>query len=393
MGESQTANRDKILRIDWDIPPPFVWVAVALAVAARVALLPFVSEDATIFLLPWMQEFREDGATALGGEFSNYNFPYLLLMFLASLLPVEPLIAIKVASLAGDVLLAVSVAALFAQFRPAGISPKLGAIIALFLPTVLVNASMWGQCDSIYTSFVLLSLRSLLRDDGLRAWLFWGVALSFKLQSVFFLPALLLISLRNRYKPSLPVISIAVWAVLSLPPVLFGRSFASTLSIYINQTQEYRLVAGAANLYAWFPTTTAEQGKVPALVICGLALVFISFAYWRGRDSTERRVLLAVTVLAACPLLLPQMHDRYFYAAEVMSLLLLRQKNVLIVPWFFAATGAYVYVLYFQSNQFAFPLMLASVPQCIAVGILIRALWLRADRKTISSQPLSTPSP
>jgi hypothetical protein len=143
MGESQRADRDTNSGRFWDVSTPFVWAAAVLAVAVRVALLPFVSEDSTFFLLPWMEEFRKDGAAALGGDFSNYNFPYLFLMFLASLLPVDTLIAIKVASLFGDVLLAISVAALFAQFRPAGISPRLAALIALFLPTVLINASMW----------------------------------------------------------------------------------------------------------------------------------------------------------------------------------------------------------------------------------------------------------
>lgn len=348
-----------------------------MAATARLALMPYISEDSTYFLIPWMQEFREHGAAALSGEFSNYNFPYLFLMFLAGLLPVEPLIAIKVASLLGDGLLAVSVYALAANYRTIGVSPKLAALIALFLPTVLVNASMWGQCDAIYTAFLVLSLRSLLRNDGRSAWLLWGVAFAFKLQSVFFLPALLLISLRNRYTLTFPLMAFGVWAMLSLPPVFFGRSLASTFSVYINQTQEYRLVAGAANIYAWFPTATAEQGRIPALVVCGTALLLTAAAYWRGPDTTERRVLFTITVLAVCPLLLPQMHDRYFFAAEVMALLLLRHKKLFLTPWLLATTGVFVYILYFVSNQYALPLMLGSVVQCLTVWLLFRALWRR----------------
>ncbi|MGO4186065.1 hypothetical protein [Pseudarthrobacter sp. TAF60_1] len=346
-----------------------------LALSARLTLFPYVSGDSKIFLLPWMQEFRDNGAAALGGQFSNYNFPYLFLMFLGSLLPLEPLFAIKLVSLAGDCMLALSVGALVAQFPTARLLPVTAAVVALFLPTVLLNASMWGQCDAIYTSFLIMSLRSLMRNDRHGAWSWWAIALSFKLQAVFFLPALALIALRNRHSPRLPAMAVVIWILLSIPPVLFGRSLSSTFSIYFHQTQEDRLAAGAANIYAWFPGTTAAEGKFPAIAICASVLLLAARAYWRGRDSRERQVLLVVTVLAVCPLLLPQMHDRYFFAAEVTSLLLLRHKRLFPVPWVFSATGLFVYVLYFLNNQFVWPLLLASIVQCWAVGRLLLALW------------------
>jgi Gpi18-like mannosyltransferase len=345
-------------------------------------MFPYVSEDVKFFLLPWMQEFRDHGAAALGGEFSNYNFPYMFLLFLGSLLPLEPLFAIKSVSLLGDCLLALSMGALVRQLRPAGLMPAAAALISLFLPTVLLNASMWGQSDSLYTSFLLLTLRSLLRDESRYAWLWWAVALSFKLQAVFFLPALVLISMRQRQGINVtpPVMAAALWLALSLPPLLFGRSLASTLSIYIQQTQDTKLVAGAANVYTWFPTAaSAAEGRIPAILACGAVLVFTAWAYWRGPDSAERRVLLAVTVVAVCPLLLPQMHDRYFFAAEVMSLLLIRQKQLFVVPYLLAATGLAVYCLYFLSNQHMWPLEVAAVIQCVVVGTLLSALWSRND--------------
>ena len=382
MGESKSMQRVETRPPLARLPVSVIWAIGAIALLTRLAMFPYVSEDATISLLPWMQEYRQDGAAALGGEFSNYNFPYLFLLFLGSLLPLEPLFAIKSVNLVGDLLLALSVGAMARQFRPAGLMPATASLIALFLPTVLLNASMWGQCDSFYTAFLILALRSLLKDESRAAWLWWAVAMSFKLQSVFFLPALVLISLRQRQSLSIapPVMAAGVLAVLSIPPVLFGRSFGSTLSIYFQQTQETRLVAGAANIWTWFPTAQAAEVRIPAILLCGAALLFTAIIYWRGPDNVERRVLLAITVLAICPLLLPQMHDRYFFAAEVISLLLIRQKKLFIVPCLFAATGLAVYCLYFLSNQLAWPLALASVFQCLAVGILLRALWRGNDQ-------------
>lgn len=378
------------------LPLPRLSVSVALplgatALLARLAMFPYVSQDATISLLPWMQEFRDHGAAALGDDFSNYNFPYMFLMFLGSLLPLEPLFAIKSVSLVGDCLLALSVGALARQFRPAGLMPATASLIALFLPTVLLNASMWGQSDSFYTSLLLVSLRSLLRDESRSPWLWWAVALSFKLQAIFFLPALVLISMRQRQRISLtpPLMAAFVLAVLSIPPIMFGRSLGSTLSIYIQQTQDNG-VGGAANIQAWFPTASSAEIRIPAILICGAVLLLTASAYWRGTDSAERRVLLAITVVAVCPLLLPQMHDRYFFAAEVMSLLLIRQKKLFIVPCIFAATGLAIYCLYFLNNKYIWPYMFASIFQCLAVAILLRTLWRVNDQpfKGLSSVSL-----
>ena len=366
------------------IPGYALWIIGVIALGARLALFPYVSEDSTNFLLPWMQEFRDHGATALGGEFSNYNFPYLFLMFLGSLLPLEPLFAIKFVSLVGDVLLALSVGSVVRQLQPARLLPATAALLSLFLPTVLLNSSMWGQCDSIYTAFLLFSLRSILKGDSRAAWLWWGISVSFKLQAVFFLPALVLISLRKRDNVVHPAMAALLWGVLSAAPILFGRSLASTFGVYVRQTQEDLMVAGAANIYVWFPTASAASAKMPAILLTGFVLLFAALAYWRGPDSPERRVLLAVAVAAICPLLLPQMHDRYFYVAEVLSVLLLGHKKVGVAPWLFAATGLCAYFQYLTGSKLLWPLMLASIVQCIAVVLLLNALW-RGKHKKFSS--------
>ncbi|MGM9472265.1 hypothetical protein ACS5PJ_09695 [Pseudarthrobacter sp. YS3] len=375
MGESKSMQRSRTGVPSRHLPTWVLWTAGGVALASRLALFPHVSEDSRLFFVPWLQEFRDHGISALGGEFSNYNFPYMFLLFLGRFLPVEPHYAVKIVSISGDVLLALSVRAVVAQLRPTRLLPEAAALIALFLPTVLLNASMWGQCDSIYSSFLLFSLRSLLRNHDRSAWLWWAVALSFKLQAVFFLPALVLIALRNRHSLGLPAMAVVMWTLLSSLPMLFGRSLASTFGVYFHQTQEDNLATGAVNLYAWFPSVSASEGRVPAILVCGAALLVVAVAYWRGPDSAERRVLLSTTVVAICPLLLPQMHDRYFFAAEVLSLLLLGRKNLSLIPWLLAATGLLAYVLHFTGYRYVWPLLLASIVQCFAVGILLLALW------------------
>jgi Gpi18-like mannosyltransferase len=355
---------------------------IVLAILARLALLPFVSGDATFHLLPWMHEFQANGSAALGGNFSNYNFPYLLLLFFSSLLPLEPLFAVKLVSLLGDALLALAVAQLARHFKPSKLTPAAAGIITLFLPTVLLNAAMWGQCDSYYTAFLALSLTQLLENKGRLAWFFWAVALAFKLQAFFFLPVLLLVSVRARFSISNPLLAIAVWTGLSLPPVLFGRSVGSTLSVYVQQTQDGRLASGAASLYVWFPKVTAAEGTLPALALCSAALVLAGISYWRGPDSREQRVLLAVTSVSAAPFLLPQMHDRYFFVAEVLSILLARTMRLQLVPWLLSSTGLAVYILYLTQSKDVWPLLTSSAVQCVAIYLLFRELVRRGIHST-----------
>ena len=147
----------------------------------------------------------------------------------------------------------------------------------------------------------------------------------------------------------------------------------------MEQTQGDRLLSGAANVFAWFPDATATEGRWWGTLSCAVAVALIGLAYWRGEDTAERRILLAISTVAACPLLLPQMHDRYFFTAEVISLLLLRASDLRFLPWLLSGTGLTAYLLYFVGNQYALPLMIASVVQAFGVSLLLRGLVKSTD--------------
>ena len=75
--------------------------------------------------------------------------------------------------------------------------PYVAAITAFTViwisPVVLFNSSMWAQCDSIYTFFALLAVYLLYKEKNIPAFVFLGIALSFKLQAIFVLPFFLFI--------------------------------------------------------------------------------------------------------------------------------------------------------------------------------------------------------
>jgi hypothetical protein len=75
MGESKILQKVNMTPLARRPPVAVMWIMGLLAVAGRLALFPYVSEDSTIFLLPWMQEFRDHGATALAVNFPTIIFP------------------------------------------------------------------------------------------------------------------------------------------------------------------------------------------------------------------------------------------------------------------------------------------------------------------------------
>lgn len=178
-------------------------VVVGLILLAKVSLFDYVSDDYDIFLSNWIYEYSQMGIKQGLGTYigSDYTPPYLYLLLLISRVKNYPWqYLVKAVSMAFEVLLAYAVTQLAGlQVRGAG---KRVVIfnLTLMLPTVVFNGAYWGQCDVIYTSLCLTALYMALQKKSARSMILFGMALSFKLQTVFFLPALLPLWLRKDIK-------------------------------------------------------------------------------------------------------------------------------------------------------------------------------------------------
>ena len=132
---------------------------IALTLLLRVLLLEHVTLDYENFLHKWTEHFRRFGGfAALKDPVGNYNVPYLYILAFLSYLPFPDLYGIKLFSILFDILLA------WGGLRLAGLltSEKSAPLVAfsalLLLPTVVLNGSAWGQCDSIWTAFCVHAL-------------------------------------------------------------------------------------------------------------------------------------------------------------------------------------------------------------------------------------------
>jgi Gpi18-like mannosyltransferase len=322
--------------------PGVIALTAVAAVAVRLLFVNEVNSDYRVFLSPWYDALANGGGfAAVGREIGNYNPPYLYLLAAATYLPLPKIVAIKLISVMFDLVLA-GFAGLIVRRSFGSWTAVLAFAVVLFTPSVLINSGVWGQCDSIYAAFVLGSLYFLLRARPWWACLFFGLALSFKLQAVFFLPVLLIMMLVNRQRLVAVLAIPAAFAAMLVPAWLAGRSLSSLLMVYPNQistggtggaagrsgggglsTQSTGLgtwTKNAPTLYQWVNGST---GWVILGAACAAAiLIGATWLAWRaGPLSTGQIVLLAAALVLAVPFFLPEMHERYFYLADVLTVL------------------------------------------------------------------------
>jgi Gpi18-like mannosyltransferase len=325
---------------------PVEWLAVAvlvvLAILLRAMFFHVQSADYTVFFKPWSDHLAQTGLAGLKDSlFANYNTPYLLILWLGTHLPFDTLTFIKLVSGLFDGVMAVTVYLIVREFRPQGRAKVAAALATIWLPTVIINSSWWGQCDSIYTAWLLLTFYACLRGRANLAWGFWGVALAFKLQSIFLLPFLLFWTISRREKWTAPLYAAWWFLLLSITSLLEGAGISSLWSAYISQADvaNLGLSFNAPTIYHWLPANFSYQHlgviqKIGQAAAAAAVLIYLWPA--RRRRQYDNHTLLVYATLSCflVPFLLPGMHERYFYAAEVFSLVLLfdRLKLAWIAP-------------------------------------------------------------
>lgn len=299
-------------------------LALAASLALRLSLFPFVSGDMAGDMIPWSGIIEREGAwKALGQDFSNYPSLYLYLLTLATWLPLPRLWAIKLVYVVFDYILALYVGGIAGKVvGPRAFWPA--ALVTLFLPTVLMNSALWGQCDAMYASGLVACVYYLLGKRSVAAMVAFGLAFSLKPQAVFLAPLILALAWQRRFSPLLLYVPAAVYGLLALPAWLAGRSFADLMLLYAHQKilPFPALTLGATNLYQWLPGVPFEPfftaGLVLAATSAGAFIVVLCRRHPGGLSSPVvlRAALLSLVLM---PFVLPAMHERYFFAADALS--------------------------------------------------------------------------
>ncbi len=300
----------------------------ALAFSLRAFCLNYETLDYQNFLKQWVEFFRQNGGfAALSQPVGNYNIPYLYFLALFSYIPASDLYLIKLLSIFFDVLMA---------WAAMGIVGKLGGSLAqrlgifftvLLLPTVVLNGALWGQCDSIYVALALMSIYWALDDKPVLSMLAMTLSFGFKLQAVFVMPVLAILWMQGKFKLRHFFIFPIAYVVLVLPAVLLGRPFLDTITLYFSQTGSIGsgLNYNSPSVFGIFWNVQNEVlASKLAIISAFVFMLLILLICYVNRSRLSSRAMLAAAVLLAVgiPFLLPHMHDRYFFAGDILTVVL-----------------------------------------------------------------------
>ena len=381
-----------------------VLVLLAASAAVRRMLFPFISEDATYFLLDWYDAIRDAGALrGLGQQVGDYNMLYQTCIALLTYLPIKPLFAYKLLSCVFDYLLAFAVyllvrLALQDARRPVGYLPAMCALFTLFLPTVLLDSACWAQCDSIYTSFALLSLYFLLRDKPLPGFVLFGVAFSFKLQAVFLLPFLLFLYLcRRKFSIAHFLLIPAAMLATVLPNLLQGRKISDLWTIYTDQTDTYKSIAFNCNSF-WrllINTDYDELYEFLKLPLVMVALLVVCVLYWallrrRAQFSVAELLGIAMMTVYSVVYFLPGMHERYDFMYCILAVVVLFLDKSTLAAFVLMLIGSidnYTNFLFVRSSNLISADLVAVLVYAWYLKHLIAPLAKKPHAKNLAQTP------
>lgn len=299
---------------------------IGLALFLRAFLLSHATLDYQDFLSRWVEHFRQGGLAALKDPVGNYNVPYLYMLALLPALPFSDLYGIKLFSVLFDVLLAWGGLRLVKCLTQDRKAPLLAFSVLLLLPTVVLNGSCWGQCDSVWGALCVLALACALEDRPWRSLTLLGLAFAFKLQAIFILPLWLPLWLGGRVKFRHLFAFPAAFAASMLPALLLGKPVGDILGVYIGQTTDSvgwgTLNYNSPSFFSLIPygtefrPLTAKFAIVLAFLFMSVILALLLFS--KKAPSNAAYVLAGAALSLGVPFFLPYMHERYFFLGGVL---------------------------------------------------------------------------
>lgn len=375
------ADRDPLRRA-------FPWLALlvglAAAVAIRVVMWPYRSIDFTFYVEKWHETLRVTGRRAFQTRFADYNPPYLYLLWLGARLGLPALVTVKLIAGLFDVILCLGVYRVISWLRGANWG-ALAAVTVALVPTVWLNSGVWGQMDSTYTGFVVLALSAVLRGRQRWAWLLLGVGVAFKVQAIFFLPFLGVAWLMSRRRDWFAPLFLLLGPLLSgVPALLSGMPLRLFLSTYAEQAASVTFLSSAPNLLQVFQPGNEPTNLDWAGLLLGSAVIVLVGAAILLRRAWHRpeRVLAAAAALTMlAPFLLPHMRERYYFASEILVILLVMVRPRL---WWLATTMESVLLLFYAFDLYRVEVcvpkqLLSLVMGAVVAGVVAEALGRDAD--------------
>lgn len=317
---------------------------------------------------------------------SDYNVPYLYILAALTYLPFKYMLKVKLISIIFDYVGAIAcyliVKKLLKNYKNFKFICSVTYALILFTPTVILNSSAWAQCDIIYTTFELFSIYYLLSEKYGKSFLFYGIAISFKLQAIFIFPLYIILyfnkkefSITNFF--IIPITNITLY----LPALLLGRPLNLLWNVYLNQVGEYTdLTLNLPNVYNIIRGSQlfGKCGVAFTIVMIGIILIYILGI--KNKLTNIEIIELALLLVLVETYFLPSMHDRYMFLADILSIVyfIIKRKGI-VIPIVIIGMSLNVYMI-FLFGITSIPMILASIIQfSIVIKVLVE--FLNIDKR------------
>ncbi len=298
-----------------------------VGILLRVFLFEYESLDYTTYLEPWTSLMSRLGFSILKDGWYNYTGLYMYALFFISKLPIPYLVSIKLLSVIFDLLLSLATAKTVKIVKE-NVNPLIVFAIVWFAPTVILNSSMWGQCDSIYAFFLVMSFMYFFKEDSFKGMLFFSIAFALKLQTIFFAPIVILLFFLKKIKFYELFLIPAVYFVSIIPLWIAGRPLLDCLTIYLGQAggKNDGISLNYPNMYYLLNNDCyIDLYHVPAILFTVSALLVIMYyvlkkCYEKGIDNN---ILIQTALLSGSLILffLPNMRERYSFVVDIIAIL------------------------------------------------------------------------
>ena len=366
----------------------FLITVILLSLIIRLYFVPWHSSDYNTHLKNWFIHFQENGFSGFKNiyDISNYPALYMIIICLVSFLPkfsievlpdLSIILYIKLVSIIADYFLAYMVYKIIKYYTNKEYMALISLACVLFSPIVLFNSALIGQADGIYSSFIILSLYLFYKEKYAKAFLIYGIAFALKLQSIFILPFIILLYIKNRFHLKYFLLILIPHIISSLIATIFGANFIKALTILGGQTHPNlsnrapslpALIFRGAPFEQFYKWMFMTFFIILAIMLCTIFLYM--FIKQKNKLNLDTFILWALTISFSMPFILPSMHERYFYISEILALIyaFIKPKYAYItILLYFATFSRYVYSSYLQE----FP---AAVLMLIVFVLLMRTL-------------------
>jgi len=302
----------------------FALTAVSALVIVRLALFYNEWGDYSYFLVHWVAEFREMSFwEGLGTKVGNYNHPYMYFLNIIARINLSDLYLIKIFSVLFDFLLAFFVMKIV-SLKTESLNMRILAFLLTFaIPTVVINSAMWAQCDAIYSAFTIGAVYFALCGRSKLSYVFLALGFAFKLQAMFLLPLFAVFVLLKKISLKDCWLFFVVLFATFIPAIVAGMSFNDLFSVYVNQVNSYSaLNMNIANAWRFVGYVDFDAFYLAGLYVTGVVVLgLLYFTYVHKERLKENVDFIRLTYLFAVimPFLLPKMHDRYYFLADVLS--------------------------------------------------------------------------